>query len=231
MTCLLIDNDPVSRAALIECTRQINDIGSCVECCSTMEAYNYIQHNTVDVIFLEVEMPGMNGIEFVRNLGNAKPAIIFTTTKNEYAIEAFELHVADYLLKPITLSRFTKAITKARQIVTQNKQLKQKQEEFIFIKDSNIIRRLRINDILYAEAMGDYVKLFTPEKFHAIHAKFVTVESRLPPDKFLRIHRSFIVAVNKIDSLHDRELMINGKCIPVAITYKQVLNERLNVLA
>jgi DNA-binding LytR/AlgR family response regulator len=180
---------------------------------------------------LDIEMPGMTGIELTRNLQANGPVIIFTTSKKEYAAEAFELNVADYIVKPITPARFMQAIDKAREILQSNsEQVKLNEDEFIFIRDSNIVRRLKLSDILYAEAMGDYVKLHTAQKFFAIHATMKEVEQRLPSSKFLRVHRSFIAAIDKIDTIQEGALIINGKPVPVADAYRAALNKRMNVL-
>src|ERR1700732_3003685 len=123
--------------------------------------------------------------------------IIITTSKKEYAVESFELNVADYIVKPVTPARFIQAIDKAREILESNREeVNIKEDEFVFIRDSNIVRRLKLDAILYAEAMGDYVKLYTLEKFYAIHTTLKTVEERLPASRFLRVHRSYLVAIN-----------------------------------
>jgi DNA-binding LytR/AlgR family response regulator len=176
-------------------------------------------------------MPGMTGLELTKNLANKRPVIIFITSKKEYAVDAFELNVVDYIIKPVTSSRFIQAIDKAREVLESNREeVNLKEDEFVFIRDSNIVRRLKLDNILYAEAMGDYVKLYTPEKFYAIHSTLKTVEERLPTSRFLRVHRSYLVAIDKIDTLEGGALIINGKPLPVADTYRSALNKRMNIL-
>ena len=210
---------------------QVKDIVLAGECANAMDAYNLLQEQPVDLILLDIEMPGMTGLELTKNLGNKRPVIVFTTSKKEYAAEAFELNVADYIVKPVTPARFIQAVDKARDILQSNtEQFKLNDEEFVFIRDSNIVRRLRLDDILFAEAMGDYVKLFTPQKFYAIHTTLKAVEERLPASKFLRVHRSYIVALIKIDTIQDGALIVHGKPIPVADAYRVALNKRMNVL-
>jgi len=231
MNCLIIDDNPIARTTLKELAAQVDHIHICGECSTAMEAYNFIQQQPVDLLFLDIEMPGMSGIELTRNLSQYSPTVIFITSKTDYAAEAFELDVADYLIKPLRPARFLQAVSRAREILDNRKQeVKQADDEYIFVRDTNIIRRLKLDDILYAEAMGDYVKLYTPEKLYAIHTKLKTVEGRLPAANFLRIHRSYIVAINKIDSIQDGALYIAGKTLPVTDTYRRVLNERMNVL-
>lgn len=210
---------------------QIKDLELIGECANAMDAHNLLREQQVDLILLDIEMPGMTGLELTKNLGSKKPIIIFTTSKKEYAAEAFELNVADYIVKPVIPARFILAIDKAREIVQSNtEEVKMDINEFIFIRDSNIVRRLKLDDILFAEAMGDYVKLYTPQKFFAIHTTLKAVEERLPASKFIKVHRSFIVAITKIDTIQDGTLVIDGKPVPVADAYRAALNKRMNIL-
>lgn len=210
---------------------QIKDLEVTGDVDSAIAAYNFIQEQPVDILLLDIQMPGMNGLELTKNLGNHRPVIIFTTAIKEYAVEAFELNVADYLVKPVTPSRFIQAIDRARTIIESNKEeVKLNNDEFIFIRDSNIVKRLNVDDILFAEAMGDYVKLHTPQKFFAVHATLKSVEERLPEHQFIRVHRSYIVALHKIDTIQDGVIVIGSKSIPVADAYRSQLNRRMNIL-
>ena len=210
---------------------QVKDITIAGECASAMDAYNLLQQHAVDVLLLDIEMPGMTGLELIKNLGKKGPVIIFTTSKKEYAAEAFELNVADYIVKPVLPARFLQAIDKARELCQSNtEEVTLGDDEFIFIRDSNIVRKLRLEDILFAEAMGDYVKLFTAQKFYAVHTTLKAVEDRLPANNFLRVHRSYIIAISKIDTIQDGAIIINSKPIPVADAYRSALNKRMNIL-
>ena len=231
MNTIIVDDNKIARTTMKQLVSQVKDMLLVGECANAMDAYNLLQEQPVDIILLDIEMPGMTGLELTKNLGNKKPIIIFTTSKKEYAAEAFELNVADYIVKPVTPVRFIQAIDKAREILQSNtEEVKMDDDEFIFIRDSNIVRRLKLDDILFAEAMGDYVKLFTPQKFFAIHTTLKAVEERLPANKFIRVHRSFIVAITKIDTIQDGALVINGKPVPVADAYRAALNKRMNIL-
>jgi DNA-binding LytR/AlgR family response regulator len=231
MKCLVVDDNIIARTTLKQLISQVSDLQLSGECASAMEAYNLLREKPVDLLLLDIEMPGMTGIELTRNLQAERPIIIFTTSKKEYAAEAFDLNVADYIVKPITPARFIQAIDKARELLQSNsEQVKLNEDEFIFIRDSNIVRRLKLSDILYVEAMGDYVKLHTAQKYFAIHATMKEVEQRLPSSRFLRVHRSFIAAIDKIDTIQEGTLIINGKPVPVADAYRAALNKRMNVL-
>jgi DNA-binding LytR/AlgR family response regulator len=231
MNCLIIDDNKIARTTLKQLASQINSLEVAGECATAMEAYNILQKEPVDLLLLDIEMPGMTGLELTRNLGQKKPLIIFTTSKKEYAAEAFELNVVDYIVKPVTPARFIQAIDKAKEILDSNQQeIKVEEESVIFIRDSNVVKRLSIDDILFAEAMGDYVKLHTPQKFYAIHNTLKAVEERLPASRFQRVHRSYIVSINKIDTLQDGALVLGNKIVPVADAYRAALNKRLNIL-
>ncbi len=231
MKTLIVDDNKIARTTMKHLASQIKDLAVVGECENAMDAYNLLQGQQVDIILLDIEMPGMTGLELTKNLGNKKPIIIFTTSKKEYAAKAFELNVADYIIKPVTPARFIQAINKAREIIESNTlEVKMNDDEFIFIRDSNVVRKLKLDDILFAEAMGDYVKLHTAQKFFAIHATLKVVEERLPTNKFMRVHRSYIVAIAKIDTIQDGALVVNGKSLPVADTYRAALNKRMNIL-
>jgi DNA-binding LytR/AlgR family response regulator len=220
----------MARTTLSHLCSQVEDLEVVSECSDAIEAYNFLQTKDVDLLFLDVEMPGMTGLELTRNL-NKNVIIILTTYKSDYAVEAFELNIADYLVKPIMPPRFLQAVNKAREIQNQNKdgQMQLPPDEFIFIRDSTVTRRLRFADILYVEAMGDYVKFHTPQKVYTIHGTLKLVEQKLPAAQFLRIHRSYIIAVNKIDTIENGGLAIANKFIPVADSYRKVLNDRMNI--
>jgi len=231
MKCLIVDDNKIARTTIKHLASQVKDITVAGECADAMDAYNLLQEQSVDVILLDIEMPGMSGLELTKNLGSKRPVIIFTTSKKDYAAEAFELNVADYIVKPVTPARFIQAIDKVREVLNSNtEEFKVNEEEFIFIRDSNVVRRLKLDDILFAEAMGDYVKLHTQQKFFAIHTTLRAVEERLQAPRFLRVHRSYIVAISKIDTIQDGALIVGGKPLPVADTYRAALNKKMNVL-
>src|SRR5436190_7140684 len=231
MTALIVDDNNIARTTMKQLVSQVKDIALAGECANAMEAYNLMKEQPVDLVFLDIEMPGMTGLELTKNLGDKGSVIIFTTSKKEYAVEAFELNVADYVVKPVTPARFMQAVEKAREILqSKTEEYNLSDDEFVFIRDSNIVRKLRLDDIFFVEAMGDYVKLHTLQKFFAIHTTLKTVEERLPATKFLRVHRSYIIAISKIDTIQDGALVINGKPIPVADAYRAALNRRMNIL-
>jgi two-component system, LytTR family, response regulator len=221
----------MARMAMKKLVEQVKDLKVTAECENAMEAYNIINKDPVDVLLLDIEMPGMSGIELTRNLSKKKPFIIFTTGKTDYAVEAFELNVVDYLVKPVEPARFIQAMDKVRQAMDSNEQEVEVQDkEFVFVKDNGVLRKIPIEEIFYLEAMGDYVKIFTAQKFHIVHATLKSIEEKLPPKKFMRVHRSYIVSINKIDYIEEGTINIKGVAIPVADAYRSALNSRLNLL-
>lgn len=230
MKALIVDDNDIARTTLAHLAKLVPGLTIVQEFSNAIEAYHHLQQQEVDLIFLDIEMPEMNGIELTKSLSGKNTIIIFTSSKKEYALEAFELNIADYILKPITPARFLQAVEKAQAILDSRvEKVQVDRDEFLFVRDSNVTRRLKLDDIFYAEAMGDYVKFYTKEKMFAIHGKMKTAEERLPQKDFIRVHRSYIVSVSKIDTLQEGGIMVNGKFIPVADAYRKALNTRLNV--
>lgn len=231
MKCIIVDDNKMARMALKQLVSQVSNLELIAECNDASEVLDSLNNIQVDLLLLDIEMPGMTGLDLIKQLGNSKPLIIFTTAKKDYAVEAFELNVVDYLVKPIALPRFKQAIDKAQETLDSNKQeVKVEEQGFVFVKDNGVLKRIIIDDILFLEAMGDYVKVHTPQKFHVVHATLKSIEEKLPSTKFIRVHRSYIVAINKIDFIQEGTISIGKTTIPVADTHKSNLNKRLNLL-
>lgn len=231
MKCLIVDDNEVARMAMKQLVSQVNMLELVAECSDAMEAYNHLKTEPIQLLLLDIEMPGMTGIELTKQLGNNRPLIIFTTAKTDYAVEAFELNVVDYVLKPVTLPRFLQAIERAKEVMESNKQeVKIEEKQFVFVKDNGILKKLNVDEILYLEAMGDYVKVHTSQKFHVLHSTLKSIEEKLPVNKFIRVHRSYIVALSKIDFIQEGVISIGKATVPVAETYRSTLNKKLNLL-
>ena len=186
--------------------------------------------NHVDIVFFKIEMPEVNGLELARILLSKRILIIFTTSRKDYATVVFELNATAYLLNPLSPIRFLQAVSKARVITASFKEKERlADDEFLFVRDTSIVRKLKLEDILYAEAMGDYVKFYTPLKPYTIHGTLKGAEERLPKSKFMRVHRSYIVSINKIDTMQDGGVFVNGQFLPVAEAYKKILNQRMKI--
>jgi len=230
MTCIIVDDNPIARATLNQLASQVANLTVVSEHDNAMDAFNYLQQNEVDLLFLDIEMPDMSGLELTRNLRDRPTNIILTTSKNEYAVEAFELNVADYLLKPVTPGRFLQSVTKVKDLEEAKKSIPVPlQDNFLFVRDSTLTRKLKIDDILYAESMGDFVKFHTPQKTYAIHGTLKSAEEKLPGSRFLRVHRSYIIALDKIDTLQEGGIVIAGTFLPIANAYRKTLHNRMNI--
>ena len=230
MNYLIVDDNKLARMSLRELISQTKLLEFAGECSSGTEAYQFITTGQVDILFLDIEMPGITGIELMKSLPE-KPIIIFTTAKRDYAIDVFDLNVADYLIKPITPPRLLEAITKAGKIFeNRNATISRVEKEFIFLKDKKVLKKINISEILWIEAMGDYIKIHTPEKWYMAHTTLRQLEVKLPTEKFMKIHRSYIIALNKIDSIEDNVIHVNNNMIPLADSCRQQLFEKINMI-
>jgi DNA-binding LytR/AlgR family response regulator len=230
MNCLIVDDNPLASLTLKLLTSQVNSLSLVGEFNNAVDAYDFINKTQVDILFLDIEMPGMTGLELVRSL-NKKPIIIFTTSQKKYAAEAFELAVADYLIKPYSLSRFLQAVSRAEEILQREHcELADVAADFMFIKENKLIKKIDCNDILWIEAMGDYVKINVKSKWHIVHATLKQLEERLDSVKFMRVHRSYIISFFKIDSVEENNITIAGNNIPVADSYKSRFFKKINLL-
>src|SRR4051812_8261882 len=166
MNCIVVDNNKMARTAIKLLIDQVDFLNLKQECDTPIEAFNYLQKEEVDLVFLDVEMPGMSGIELIKNL-EKRPIVILITSKKDYAVEAFELNVADYIVKPVTLPRFTMAVSKAKELFDNKDQLvesNEKEKGYIFVRCNSILTKIQLNDIIYVQALGDYVNIYTQEK-------------------------------------------------------------------
>ncbi len=197
-----------------------------------LDAMEFLSREQVDLIFLDIQMPDLTGIEFIRTLKN-RPKIIFTTAYAKYALEGFKLEVVDYLLKPFDYEEFLTAVRKAQHLLElEKKALKQVEadDEFLFLKSEYKIRRINFNEIKYIEGLKDYVKMYTIHENKPILSltSLKTLESKLPENKFMRVHRSFIVNLEKIDTIERSRIVFGKVYIPVSEQYKEKFQQFLN---
>lgn len=188
---------------------------------NAFEAIPYIKKNKIDLIFLDIKMPDISGIEFVNCFTNP-PMIIFTTAYSDYAVQGFELDAVDYLLKPFSLARFTKSCNKA----LENNSLRNgESEKFIFVKTGYEEEKVFLNDILYLEADGNYISFVLKNKKLLSRQSLNEIATILPENDFIRIHRSYIVAFNKIEKISRQEITIAGTALSVGVSYEEKMNE------
>ncbi|ALJ01576.1 hypothetical protein DC20_18570 [Rufibacter tibetensis] len=190
-----------------------------------------LKNDHIDVLFLDVEMPEMTGLELLRTLPH-KPETILITSHKDFALQAFELQVADYLLKPVDFTRFTQAVlntTKKLQPQTSAVQATNQPDE-LFVKVDNKIIKLNLNNICFIEARGDYVVINTDTKKHIVYTTMSAIDQKLPVDQFLRIHRSFIINLKKIELIEDDSVFMQEKYIPIGGSYQSKFYSRINKL-
>lgn len=230
MKCIVIDDDEFSRNCLSQLIKQVDFISLSETFSDPLNALNYLASEQIDLIFLDVEMPGLTGLEFIKNLKKA-PAVVLVTGKKDYAVEAFEHHVVDYLVKPVAFPRFYQSVVRAKEHAEKNTvQTQAHDQEHIFIKNKMVWTKVSTADILWVEALGDYMVVHTKEKSHTLHTTMKDIESKLPAGKFLRVHRSYIVGVDHIASIEDNTIIIGKKFIPIGANYNDGLRRRLNLV-
>ena len=232
MNCIIVDDDTVTRKITEECVRRTETLNLLHSLDNAFEAINILGSNSdyIDLIFLDIEMPEMTGIDFLNSL-TALPQIIIISSKEKYAVNAFEYDVTDYILKPFTYSRFYRAVNKA--LERQKKINIQSSETEIFIKHNFSLVKLKYSDILWIEAMENYVVFNTFTEKYMMHFTMRAIEEKLPANQFLRVHRSFIVNIELIHSIEEKTIHIvtNGATnkIPIGKSYREVLLKKLNV--
>lgn len=222
--CLIIDDNPMARLAIRSFVEEVDFLTLAKECENAIQAINFLQTQQIDLLFLDVEMPQMTGLEMLESLTD-KPLVILVTSKSDYAVDAFNLDVIDYIVKPIKLARFLKAVNKAKDFLQTDRK---EENTFIFARIDNILTRVDLDQILYIEAMGDYIRIATSKKKHTVHATLKSIWEKLPAERFIRIHRSHIVALDKIDSFADNMVTIEKAILPVSEGYRGLLLEKLN---
>jgi DNA-binding LytR/AlgR family response regulator len=224
--CLIIDDEPLAQRVIERYAEEVTFLDIVQKCNNSLDALELLRSHDIELIFLDINMPKLSGLEFLRTLKHP-PLIIITTAYASYAVQGFELGVVDYLMKPFSFDRFLKAVQKAQDILSSRKvqqaepHVQEKQEEqHIFIKSSKKTYRVRIEDILYIEALGDYVKIYTTERMIVSYQSLKNIENLLPPASFPRIHKSYIIALSKVDTIEGNHVKIRNQVIPIGSNFK-----------
>ncbi|MGV8879408.1 MAG: LytR/AlgR family response regulator transcription factor [Sphingobacteriaceae bacterium] len=220
MKAIAIDDEPIALDIIRSHATKVPFLELKASFTDAFKALDYLQKETVDLIFLDIKMPDISGIEFVNSL-NKKPMVIFTTAYSEHAVTSFELDAVDYLLKPFSLTRFIKACNKAYELF----QLRNRGQanDYLFLKTGYEQVKVWFDEICYLEAAGNYVNFVLKDKRLLSRMTFGEVESMLPENKFIRVHRSYVAAINHIDKIERHQLHIIGTAIPVGESYVQRL--------
>jgi len=232
--CIAVDDEPLALRVIESHIEKLNDVELVAKCSNAIEAFEVLKRKPIDLVFLDIQMPELTGIEFLKSLTNP-PLIIFTTAFRNYAIEAFDLDVLDYLLKPISFDRFLKAINKYYgRVEEKHHEVKNLSvgstpaKDHIFIKQNKTMLKIFLNDILYIESLKDYVKIHTTGEMHMVKHQISHLEQELPNDQFIRIHKSFIVSSEKISTVSPNSIGIGEEKIPIGRNYKEYVLKKLN---
>lgn len=230
LNCLIVDDEPLARNLLKDYIGKVPHLTLVDSCSNPLEALDVLNKKSIDVLFLDIQMPEITGISLLKTL-HKKPLVILTTAYSQYALEGYELDVVDYLLKPITLERFLRAIDKVNQrvITSPAGESEPKTNDiaspFVFVKDGTKLVKIMLDDVLYVEGLKDYVTIHTKEKKVITLQRLKSLEDQLPADKFIRIHHSFIIAIAAIDVIHKSEVQIGGAIIPISDSYRKNFRE------
>ena len=230
INCVIVEDEPLARNLMIDYVRKVPSLNLVEACSSPLAVMEVLRNNSVDLLFLDVQMPELTGISLLKAL-KKRPLVILTTAYSEYALEGYELDVADYLLKPITFERFLRAVEKANERLEKNvvqisdKPIQETSPPFVFVKDGTKLVKVNLEDILYVEGLKDYVTIHTPTQKIISLQRLKVLEDQLPPEKFIRVHNSFIVALKAIEVIHKGDIQIGNVMIPIGETYKKAFRD------
>ncbi len=227
--CIIVDDEPLALHILEDYIQKVPFLQLIKATTNPIEALTLVQDGSIDLVFLDVQMPELTGIQFLK-IANGKAKVILTTAYPQYALEGYELDVIDYLLKPIAFDRFFKSVQKAQTVLQPaakpaqpepTQQLKQDfLSDFIFVKTEHKIQKVYLNDILFIEGLKDYISIFTTSERIITLQNMKKMEDALPARHFMRVHKSYIVSINKIDSIERSRIFMGDKVIPVGDTYR-----------
>ncbi|HEY0297610.1 MAG TPA: LytTR family DNA-binding domain-containing protein [Arachidicoccus sp.] len=228
MNAIAIDDEPLALELIKQYAQKIDWL--CVDAffSDALDAKEYLETHDVDLLFLDIQMPEVNGMQFYRSL-EEKPEVVFTTAFSQYAVEGFTLNAVDYLLKPFDFERFLQAAEKAKELI-EFRQNKATDEGYLLVKYNYQWQKIAYKDIEYIEALDDYIKIVVAPKPLLVHMSMKVADEKLPSEKFVRVHRSYIVALDKITSWNKNTITVRGKSIPISYTYQKQVQEILNNL-
>jgi len=231
LKCLIVDDEVLAQDVIEKYITNIPTLQLVGKCDNAVEAISFLHNNHVDLLFLDLNMPELSGLEMLKTL-NKRPNVILTTAYSEYALESYEYGVVDYLLKPIKLERFIKAVNKVvDQFNIPDKEDNRKEVQSvhsIFVKEDQTTYQLEFDNILFVEAYGNYLKVHTPEKVYVTRDTMHDMEDKLTSNKFIRVHKSYIISIPKIDSISGNRVFLNKQEIPVGEMYKLALKQKIS---
>jgi len=226
MRCLIVDDDKVQRELIAGFVRETHSLTLSGSCESAVKAANILNEIAIDLILLDIAMPIMSGLEFLRHV-DVNAQIILITSKEQHALEAFEYDVTDYLLKPVSYSRFLKAISKARNQPGNFNHTRSAANE-IFVKANSVLEKIKLTDVLLIEAAVDYVLIRTADSKYMVNSSLSSILNKLPKKDFVRVHRSYVVRIDKIDSIDGNTVVVNDQFIKIGRSYRKGFMQRIS---
>jgi len=229
--CMIVDDEPVARDIISSFVTKIHNLELVATCKNVSEAFTVLQNNSIQLIFLDINMPEISGLSLAKSIQH-KSQVIFTTAYREYALEGFDLQAIDYLLKPISFDRFLKAVQNYFDLnvskeINRQEIVSEAKETYIFVRSDRKMVKVRFKEINYIESLSDYVKIFTDKETIITRETISNIESKLPSKEFLRTHRSYIVSINKINSFTNEFIELYKKAIPISRSYKENVLQKL----
>jgi len=229
ISCLIVDDEAIARDIIATHLSKISTIDIVASCSNAMEAFNVISNNSIDLVFLDINMPEISGISFAKSI-NKHIKIIFTTAYREYAVEGFELQAVDYLLKPISFERLLKAVNTYFEVHADAKKQETQEAEnnhFMFVRSDRRMIKIDFDAIIYIESFSDYIKIHLANELIVTRETISAIEAKLPNKQFIRIHRSYIIALAHITSFTNEHIVILGQALTISRSYKKEVLELL----
>ncbi len=227
---LIVDDEPIAIKGLENYLKEVGFFELVATCENAIDTFIILEKTHVDVIFMDINMPKISGVEFLKTL-TVKPLIVFTTAYPQYAIEGYELDVLDYLLKPISFERFLKSCNKAHDVLKRLDKVQSKTDpetpNFIFVKVQEKMEKIRYHEILYIKSLHNYVAIYTEHNRYITYLTLKSIELKLPGTMFLKVHKSYIISLERVDSIAGDFISIAGKKIPMSQAYKAAITKRI----
>ncbi len=226
---IIVDDEPLARQVITQYAREVPGLEIICSCNNALEANRILKEEKIDLMFLDVNMPVLSGLDFLKNLQHP-PLAVLTTAYSDYALEGYELNILDYLKKPFSFDRFFKAIQKAEeQLALMGQKQEQKEKtSYIFIKANKKMIRVEIDNISFIEGLGDYIKIHLKDSYLVANLSMKKMEDLLPPNEFFRIHKSFIIKLDRIQSIEGNLVEIGKHRLPVGSNYRQAFNDLID---
>jgi DNA-binding LytR/AlgR family response regulator len=227
LNCLIIDDEPVARSGMEEYVNEVDFLNLIGKCENPLKAASYLKDHQIDLLLLDIHMPKLSGIEFLKTL-KEPPMVIFTTAYSEYALEGYSLDIIDYLMKPVSFDRFLRAVQKASDFYALKHKAKAVDQEYFFIKCDSKYERINFSELLFIESLQNYVVIHTGERKYITYLTLSAVEEQLPQQQFMKIHKSYLIALNKVKAIEGNEVVLqNNHHIPISRALKDEVMNRI----